>query len=104
MTEESADNESLFSPEEMRDWLKVESRKVRLAADRRIKEATAIVEEYVAGRLTRDEANRRVDEHETKWGECADDPSLAGEIHNEAVSSAYRLTRSKTNKSSKRSR
>ena len=92
MTGKPADDETLFSPEEMRrGWLKVEIKQVRLAAERRIKEATAIVDDYAAGKFNREAANRLIDQHEAKWGPAAKDPTIAGEIHNDAVDRVFRL-------------
>lgn len=92
MTGESAGDDTLFSPEEMkRGWLRVEMSQVRLAAERRIKEATAIVDGYAAGKYTREQANILIDQHEAKWGAAAKDPAIAGEIHDEALNRVFRL-------------
>lgn len=93
MSEPHADDE-MYSPDEMRDWLKVEIAAVRMTSVRRIKQARAIVEEYAAGVLSRADANRRLNEHESKWGEVAQDTEIAAEVHDAAVSKVYRLTRS----------
>jgi hypothetical protein len=90
MTEQvdSAD-ENQFSPQEMRRWLEIEIKQIELASRRRIEEASTIVNDYEAGRLTRTEANRRLEDHEAQWGEVAEDLAIASEIHDEAVNTVY---------------
>lgn len=88
---ESEDN--FYSPQEMKDWLRVEATLVRLAAKRRLHEAAAFVDAYADGGLSRAEANRLLQEHEDKWGDAARNAGLASELHDEAVSKVYRMRR-----------
>jgi hypothetical protein len=99
------DDENLYSPDEMKEWLRLEIRQIRLASARRIEEASSLVEAYASGDLNRLDANERLGEYEEKWGEVAKDLEVASELHEQAVNAIYRLNRSHTrNKGGKTSR
>lgn len=81
--------EDEYDPAEMRKWLEVESWQVRLAADRRISEARAIVEAYENNELSGKAANERLREHEKKWGEASQDHDVAAEVFEAAVAKVF---------------
>lgn len=59
-----------LSVEDMRDWLDQEIKDLNKAKDLRIKEATAFVEAYANGKLTAEEASRRLMNYEDRWGDA----------------------------------
>src|ERR1700733_6484292 len=92
------DDESLYSPNEMQEWLRLEIKQIRMASARRITEASSLVEAYASGNLNRRDANQRLAEYEEKWGEVTKDLEVASEIHDEAVNAIYRLSRGRSRK------
>ena len=92
MTQASNEDDSLLSPADMKLWLKIEARTARLAATHRIREAKSFVNEYASGDLSREEANRRLQEHEEKWGLGAKDEKVGWRLRDDA-SDAVRRSR-----------
>jgi hypothetical protein len=70
-------DDTRLSPDEMRYWLEIETQNAQLAARRRISEATALVEDYTKGKLSRDEANERLEAHASRWGLGAKNPDIS---------------------------
>ena len=107
MAEEPGDEEDTrFSPRDMKLWLKVEISAARLAAERRIQEAKSLVDDYASGRLNREEADRRLQEHEERWGNGANDSTLGWKIRDQASDKVLgrRLATRSTGKPDHRSR
>jgi hypothetical protein len=69
-------DDTFLSLEEMRYWLEIEIKSAQLAAERRIREATGLVQDYAAGKLSGDDANQRLLEHESRWGLGARNPDV----------------------------
>jgi len=82
---ESDEWDGNLTPADMRLWLKTEVAQVQVASRRRIMEATALVENYEKGGLTPEEADRKLDEYQRKWGDLASDRGLLGTIEEEGA-------------------
>jgi hypothetical protein len=57
-----------MSVQEMQGWLRDEIRDSAKAHELRTKDATQLVEEYAAGKLTPEEATQRVTAYDRRWG------------------------------------
>lgn len=56
-----------LSVEEMRGWLLEETRNVLKESELRVREAAEFVTAYATNKLTPEEANRRLNEYDTRW-------------------------------------
>jgi hypothetical protein len=64
------DDSDFPSPQEMTGWLQREIANSKRAAELRIKDATAFVNDYAAGKITSDEAAERSFQHSKRWGDA----------------------------------
>lgn len=69
MTQSPSSPESL-SPQEMDAWLRQETDDSNKARDLRIKQASKLVEDYVQGKTTADEAMNALYEYDMRWGDA----------------------------------
>ncbi len=64
------DDPVLLSVKDMREWLLGEINDSMKACELRVREATAFVTAYAMGELTAEEANKRFEAYEERWGEA----------------------------------
>ena len=62
--------EEPLTPQDMRLWLKQETLQVMRAAELRLLDATDFVTKYVAGEITREEANKRFSQYHGRWDDA----------------------------------
>lgn len=67
---ESPQDKGFLTPEEFQGWLREQIRDSAKAHELRVKEATAFVTEYTAGKLTPEEANDHLVRYDQRWGEA----------------------------------
>lgn len=59
-----------FAPEQAREWLRNEIHGVTKAAQLRLQEASELVNDYLSGKLTTEEAkNKLLFQYEARWGD-----------------------------------
>jgi len=104
MVDDPSNDDALLSPEDMRYWLKLEIQSARLATRRRISEASALVEDYAAGKLTRDKANERLEAHTLRWGLGARNPDVSLQYEIDEARDEIHRRRLREKRSGERSR
>ena len=67
MTALEDDEKEYYTPAFMREWLDDERNNVTKAAETRLKEAEEFVAAYEAGTITKEQANRKLEEHLDAW-------------------------------------
>jgi len=77
-----------ISPPEMRRWLKEEIADLTKAMQLRVTEATALVTDYAAGKITPQEAKERLEKYDRRWGEALPGASASKGVTDEEILAA----------------
>ncbi|WP_263377232.1 hypothetical protein [Granulicella aggregans] len=78
-------------PEDLRQWLNEESRRVMKEAELRIIDATELVTGFLTGHISREEAQERSAEYHRRWGDALRDvPELKDGMTAQEIYAAQR--------------
>jgi hypothetical protein len=76
------DDGETYSPQDLRDWLRQEIRDLTKATELRLKDATDFVTAYAVGEIDAEEAARRLNRYQSRWG----DSPIRGQATTEEMS------------------
>ena len=82
------DDDSYLKPHDMAEWMAQEIRDVSKASELRIADATSFATQYALGTITREDADRRLQEYVARWGDALPGVHCSSEMTNEEILTA----------------